>query len=253
MKRFLIVPSLVLAVLLALCILNAAALNRRTNRWMDQADRIAQLAEQQRWDMAREAMDDLSADWESAQDFLHVVIHHETLDAAQVTLTRCRTLCRLRQGDDLLPELAQLCDVFYIGGTKVGALFGEAVVFTKHNTPKHFLTLIKQHGALLAKGFVLGAQFDALFTDNLYFKIARNANEAADRIREALRAKGYTLTFEAPTNQIFVTMDQPTIDRLEREIKLGFTEKADDTHTVMRICTSWATTPEEVDQLIELL
>ena len=126
-------------------------------------------------------------------------------------------------------------------------------MFTKHNTPKHFLTRIKQHGALLAKGFVLGAQFDALFTDDLYFKIARNANEAADRIREALHAKGYTLTFEAPTNQIFVTMDQPTIDRLERDMKLGFTEKADDTHTVMRICTSWATTSEEVDQLIELL
>ena len=157
-------------------------------------------------------------------------------------------------GSDMtLTDLATIADVFYIGGTKVGALFGEAVVFTKHNTPKHFLTRIKQHGALLAKGFVLGAQFDALFTDNLYFKIARNANEAADRIREALRAKGYTLTFEAPTNQIFVTMDQPTIDRLEREVKLGFTEKADDTHTVMRICTSWATTPEEVDQLIELL
>ncbi len=138
--------------------------------------------------------------------------------------------------------------MFYIGGTKVGALFGEAVVFTKHNTPKHFLTLIKQHGALLAKGFVLGAQFDALFTDNLYFKIARNANEAADRIREALRARGYTLTFEAPTNQIFVTMDQPTIDRLEREVHLGFTEKADDTHTVMRICTSWATTDKQVDE-----
>lgn len=157
-------------------------------------------------------------------------------------------------GSDMtLTDLATIADVFYIGGTKVGALFGEAVVFTKHNTPKHFLTRIKQHGALLAKGFVLGAQFDALFTDNLYFKIARNANEAADRIREALRAKGYMLTFEAPTNQIFVTMDQPTIDRLEREVKLGFTEKADDTHTVMRICTSWATTPEEVDQLIEVL
>ena len=121
-------------------------------------------------------------------------------------------------GSDMtLADLATIADVFYIGGTKVGALF------------------------------------DALFTDNLYFKIARNANEAADRIREALRVKGYTLTFEAPTNQIFVTMDQPTIDRLEREVKLGFTEKADDTHTVMRICTSWATTPEEVDQLIELL
>ena len=157
-------------------------------------------------------------------------------------------------GSDMtLTDLATIADVFYIGGTKVGALFGEAVVFTKHNTPKHFLTRIKQHGALLAKGFVLGAQFDALFTDNLYFKIARSANEAADRIREALRAKGYMLTFEAPTNQIFVTMDQPTIDRLEREVKLGFTEKADDTHTVMRICTSWATTHEEVDQLIEVL
>ena len=108
MKRFLIVPSLVLAALLALCILNAAALNRRTGRWMDQADRIAQLAAQERWDVAREAMDALADSWDGAQDYLHVVIHHETLDAAQVTLSRCRTLCRLEQGDDLLPELTQL-------------------------------------------------------------------------------------------------------------------------------------------------
>lgn len=157
-------------------------------------------------------------------------------------------------GSDLtLPDLARIADVFYIGGTKVGALFGEAVVFTKNNTPKHFLTQIKQHGALLAKGFVLGAQFDALFTDNLYLNIARNANTAADRIREALKSKGYQLTFEAPTNQIFVTLDQLTIDRLTQHVKLGFTEKADDTHTVMRICTSWSTTDEEVDQLIALL
>ena len=108
MKRFLIVPSLVLAALLALCILNAAALNRRTGRWMDQADRIAQRAAQERWDGAREAMDALADSWDGAQDYLHVVIHHETLDAAQVTLSRCRTLCRLEQGDDLLPELTQL-------------------------------------------------------------------------------------------------------------------------------------------------
>ena len=104
MKRFLIVPSLVLAALLALCILNAAALNRRTGRWMDQADRIAQLAAQERWDVAREAMDALADSWDGAQDYLHVVIHHETLDAAQATLSRCR----LEQGDDLLPELTQL-------------------------------------------------------------------------------------------------------------------------------------------------
>lgn len=108
MKRFLIVPVIVLGAILALCILNAAALNLRTDGWTRQAQRIADLAEQERWDQAQAAMDALSADWESAQDFLHVVIHHETLDAAQVTLTRCRTLCRLRQGDDLLPELAQL-------------------------------------------------------------------------------------------------------------------------------------------------
>ena len=157
-------------------------------------------------------------------------------------------------GSDMtLEDLARIADVFYIGGTKVGALFGEAVVFTKNNTPKHFVTRIKQHGALLAKGFVLGAQFDALFTDGLYFAIARNANEAADRIREALKAKGYTLTFDAPTNQIFVTLDRPTIERLEQHVRLGFMEKADDTHTVMRICTSWATTADEVDQLIALL
>ena len=95
MKRFLIVPSLVLAALLTLCILNASALNRRTGRWIDQADRIAQLAAQKRWDVAREAMDALADSWDGAQDYLHVVIHHETLDAAQVTLSRCRTLCRL--------------------------------------------------------------------------------------------------------------------------------------------------------------
>ena len=157
-------------------------------------------------------------------------------------------------GCDLtLPDLARICDVFYIGGTKVGALFGEAVVFTKNNTPRRFLTRIKQHGALLAKGFALGAQFDALFTDDLYLRIARNANTAADRIREALVAKGYTLTFDTPTNQIFVTLDQPAIERLSKDVRLGFTEKADDAHTVMRICTSWCTTEDEVDRLIALL
>lgn len=108
MKRFLVVPALVLGAILALCILNAAALNRRTDGWTRQVDRIASLAREERWNEAQSAMDALSGSWESAQDFLHVVIHHETLDAAQVTLSRCRALCRLEQGDDLLPELAQL-------------------------------------------------------------------------------------------------------------------------------------------------
>lgn len=155
--------------------------------------------------------------------------------------------------DVTLPDLARIADVFYIGGTKVGALFGEAVVFTKGNTPKHFLTQIKQHGALLAKGWLLGLQFGTLFTDDLYLRIAANANRQADRIREALRERGYTLTFEAPTNQVFVTLDHPTIERLQAHVRMGFMEKADNEHTVMRLCTSWATTDEQVDQLIALL
>ena len=119
-------------------------------------------------------------------------------------------------------------------------MFGEAVVFTHGNMPKHFVTIVKQHGALLAKGWLLGLQFDALFTDGLYLRIARHANDAADRIRKVLVERGYTLTFDAPTNQIFVTLDNETSERLQRDVRLGFTEKADDTHTVMRICTSWA-------------
>ena len=157
-------------------------------------------------------------------------------------------------GNDVtLEDIARIADVFYIGGTKVGAMFGEAVVFTHGNMPEHFLTLVKQHGALLAKGWLLGVQFDTLFTDDLYTRIARRANAAADRIRRVLVERGYTLTFDAPTNQIFITLDNETSQRLQRDVRLGFMEKADDTHTVMRICTSWSTTDEQVERLIALL
>ena len=155
--------------------------------------------------------------------------------------------------DVSLADIARLTDAFYIGGTKCGALCGEAVVFPRGGMPRHFLTHAKQHGALLAKGRLLGVQFDTLFTDDLYCRIARHANDAADRIREVLVERGYTLTFDAPTNQIFITLDNATSERLQRNVRLGFMEKADDTHTVMRICTSWATTDEQVEQLIALL
>lgn len=155
--------------------------------------------------------------------------------------------------DVSLTDIARLCDAFYIGGTKCGALCGEAVVFPRGGMPRHFLTHAKQHGALLAKGRLLGVQFDTLFTDDLYCRIARHANDAADRIREVLVERGYTLTFDAPTNQIFITLDNATSERLQRNVRLGFMEKADDTHTVMRICTSWATTDEQAEQLIALL
>jgi len=155
--------------------------------------------------------------------------------------------------DLTLPELARLCDVFYIGGTKVGALCGEAVVFTSGNTPKHFLTSIKQHGALLAKGRLLGIQFDTLFTDNLYFEISKNAIERADELRQILKDKGYKFAIENPTNQIFVVIENEKLKKLQNQVTVGFWEKYDDTHTVVRFATSWATTKEQIQEVEKLL
>ena len=155
--------------------------------------------------------------------------------------------------DVTLRDVAALTDVFYIGGTKVGALCGEAVVFPHGGMPANFLTIVKQHGALLAKGRLLGVQFDALFTNGLYLEISRNAIETADRIRRALVEKGYRLFCPNPTNQIFLVLENEQRERLEERVAFGFMEKFDDTHTVMRICTSWATRREDVDALIALL
>lgn len=155
--------------------------------------------------------------------------------------------------DVTLRDIARLCDVFYIGGTKVGALCGEAVVFTHNNAPKHFFTSIKQHGALLAKGRLLGVQFDTLFTDDLYFKLGRNAIEKADRMRQAFREKGYKFFMETITNQIFIVLENSKMQELKKQVSFGFWEKYDDNHTVVRFASSWATTDEAVDKLIDLL
>ena len=157
------------------------------------------------------------------------------------------------KNDVYLKDIARLCDALYIGGTKCGALFGEAVVFPKHDYVPHFFTIIKQHGALLAKGRITGIQFDTLFTDNLYFKIGKSTIEAADDIRKALLEKGYHLSFNSPTNQIFVTLDNDQLNRITSKVELGFWEKIDDDHTVMRIATSWATQPDAVKALIQIL
>lgn len=155
--------------------------------------------------------------------------------------------------DVTLPELAELVDVFYIGGTKVGALCGEAVVFTKQNTPEHFMTIVKQRGALLAKGRLLGVQFDTLFTDGLYMEIAQNALRTAERLKVAFKEKGYRFFIDSPTNQIFIVLENEHLKRLEEQVAFSFWEKYDDTHTVVRFATSWATTDEEIEALIELL
>ena len=134
-----------------------------------------------------------------------------------------------------LPDIADLCDIFYIGGTKAGALCGEAVVFTKNNTPAHFLTQIKQHGALLAKGRLCGIQFDALFSDDLYKETGRNAIEAAALLREGLRQKGYTFYNSSPTNQLFLVMENSRLEELKNDVVYSFWEKADDTHSAVTV------------------
>ena len=157
------------------------------------------------------------------------------------------------ENDVTLPDIAKYCDAFYIGGTKCGTLFGEAVVVPEHDRIPHLFTIIKQHGALLAKGRITGLQFDTLFTDDLYGSIGRNAIEIAQKIRRALTEKGYEFAFHSPTNQIFIKLDKNKADALSRNIEMGFWENVDDSHVVMRIATSWATKAEDVDRLITCL
>ncbi|MBQ7925642.1 MAG: low specificity L-threonine aldolase [Lachnospiraceae bacterium] len=155
--------------------------------------------------------------------------------------------------DVKLEDIARICDVFYIGGTKVGALCGEAVVFTHNNTPAHFLTRIKQHGALLAKGRLLGVQFDTLFTDNLYFEISAHAIRMAERLKELLKTKGYEFYLESPTNQQFVLMKDEQLEKFRGKVAYSFWEKPDAAHTVIRLATSWSTTEEDLAELEKIL
>ena len=154
--------------------------------------------------------------------------------------------------DVSLEDIARYTSVFYIGGTKVGALCGEAVVFTKQ-APRHFITEIKQKGALLAKGRLLGVQFDALFTDGLYLKIGKNAIETAETLRRAFLDKGYRIFLESPTNQLFVILENEKMKELKEKVRFCLWEKLDENHTVVRFATSWATKMEDVEQLAALL
>ncbi len=155
--------------------------------------------------------------------------------------------------DITLPELAELCDVFYIGGTKVGALCGEAVVFTKGNKPPHFLTTVKKRGALLAKGRLLGVQFDTLFTDDLYFTISRHAIDMAEKLKDILKKRGLQFHIDSPTNQQFVILEDEQIKKLREKVAFEFWEKKDETHTVVRFATAWSTTEEDLKTLKEAL
>ena len=155
--------------------------------------------------------------------------------------------------DVTLADVAALCDVFYIGGTKVGALCGEAVVFTGKKAPAHFMTIIKQHGALLAKGRLLGIQFDTLFTDGLYYQISRNAIDMAQKLKRIFHEKGYSFFLETSTNQQFIVLADDKLDALRQKVGFDYWEKADETHTVVRFATSWSTTEADLEALAELL
>lgn len=155
--------------------------------------------------------------------------------------------------DVTLEDIAKYTSVFYIGGTKVGALCGEAVVFPQ-GAPKHFFTMIKQQGALSAKGRLLGIQFDTLFTDNLYLEISKNAIRTAGRLKKALQEKGYQLLMDSPTNQIFVILEDKKLQELQqKDVRCSLWERQDENHMVVRFATSWGTGMEEIEELIGLL
>lgn len=157
------------------------------------------------------------------------------------------------ENDVSLEDLARLSDVFYIGGTKCGALFGEAVVVPDPSLIPHFVTQIKQHGALLAKGRIAGIQFADLFRNSLYLELGKTADAFAVQIQDALERAGYRLYFKSPTNQVFFVIENEKLKSLGEKVLYGFLEKYDESHTVIRFCTSWATTQKDVDSLLEVI
>lgn len=157
------------------------------------------------------------------------------------------------QSDITLPYLAHHCDVFYIGGTKIGALCGEAVVFTHHNAHKHFFSIQKQHGAVMAKGRLNGVQFMTLFTDDLYFKISKHAIDMAMQMKEIFKEKGYKFFIDSPTNQQFVIISNKEVERLQSQLEFTHWSQYSDDEMVCRFVTSWATTQEELDILRKII
>ncbi len=155
--------------------------------------------------------------------------------------------------DLTLKDIARLADIFYIGGTKVGALFGEALVIPRPNLLPHLMPLVKQHGALLAKGRLLGVQFETLFTDNLYLKLGRHAVEQALRIRKAFSKAGYEAVVDSPTNQQFFRLPNTLIDYLAHEVAFDYWGPRGNQESTIRLVTSWATRTDDVSRLVELI
>ncbi len=155
--------------------------------------------------------------------------------------------------DVTLSDVVELSDLFYIGGTKVGALCGEALIFTKQNMPAHFMAIVKQQGALLAKMRVVSQQFDVLFTDGLYWEIGRQAVELAMRMKRMFLDRGYALYLDSPTNQQFFILTREQVERLQKDVAFSIWEWLEDGRAAVRFCTSWATREEDLEKLEKLL
>ena len=154
-------------------------------------------------------------------------------------------------GDLTAADIAEMCDVFTVGGTKMGALFGEAIVINHPALKKHFRHMMKHQGGLLAKGWLLGVQFSALMADGLYFQLGQKAVKQAMRIRTALLEKGIPLHVDSPTNQLFPVFSDEQVEALEEDFALEFQERVDESHVVLRVCTTWATPERNVTAFIE--
>lgn len=160
----------------------------------------------------------------------------------------------MAEGNDItLPYLARHCDVFYIGGTKIGALCGEAVVFTNRRAHKHFFSIQKQHGAIIAKGALIGLQFEALFTDNLYFELSRHAIAMAMKMKAIFLKKGFEFYIDSPTNQQFVILPDALVEKLSQEMEFTHWGQTSGHRTICRFVTCWATTEEELKELEEII
>ena len=158
-----------------------------------------------------------------------------------------------RGNDVTLNDIARLCDVFYIGGTKMGALFGEAVVFSNRSMGEDFRYFIKQRGGMLAKGRLLGIQFEALFEDDLYFRLGAYADRLADQLRDTLQDLGCPMLVKGVTNQLFPILPDEVLAELKKEFSFVTMDKMDESHHAVRFCTSWATKQQNVDALCETL
>ena len=187
---------------------------------------------------------ELTAIWETCQDCGLPLF----IDGARLGYGLMSEQC-----DMTLPQLARLCDVFYIGGTKQGMLFGEAVVISQDALKRDFRYFMKQHGAMLAKGRLLGLQYCAMLEDGLYFDLARKADRLALEIRRAFEERGNPMWADSYTNQQFPILPNDVLHQLEKDFRFAFLAKVDETHTVVRVCTSWATEETSVWALITAL